>query len=346
VIENAPMDTLVAATPVLSVQSLRVAFPSGQGVVRVVDDVSFTIGEGETVCLVGESGSGKSMTALSMIRLVPSPGTIEAGTSIAFGNRELLTMDAESLRTLRGDRIAMIFQEPMTALNPVLTVGDQIAEVVRVHRTVSKREARDLAVAMLAHVGIPDPAARARQYPHELSGGMRQRVMIAMALVLDPQLVIADEPTTALDVTIQAQILDLLRTMRDERRLSLLLITHDLGVVAEMASRVLVMYAGRIVEEAPVVDLFQLPSHPYTEGLMSAMPKLGEQRDRLTTIRGTVPAPTDWPSGCRFRDRCPYAFERCVREEPALLQVAPGHRSRCHLVEEPERRVAPVDRIA
>ena len=345
-IENAPSDIVATATPVLSVQSLRVAFPAGNGVVRVVDDVSFTIGEGETVCLVGESGSGKSMTALSMIRLVPPPGRIEAGTSIAFGERELLTMDAESLRELRGDRIAMIFQEPMTALNPVLTVGDQIEEVVRVHRKVSKREARDLAVAMLAQVGIPDPAARARQYPHELSGGMRQRVMIAMALVLDPQLIIADEPTTALDVTIQAQILDLLRTMRDERQLSLLLITHDLGVVAEMATRVLVMYAGRIVEEATVAELFQLPSHPYTEGLLSAMPKLGEERERLTTIRGTVPAPTDWSTGCRFRDRCPYAFDRCAVEEPALLQVAPGHRSRCHLVEEPERRVLRPERLA
>ena len=337
-IENAPSDAIALPAPVLHVQGLRVAFPAGTGVVHVVDDVSFTIGEGETVCLVGESGSGKSMTALSMIRLVPVPGRIESGTSIGFGGRELLDMDAESLRSLRGDRIAMIFQEPMTALNPVLTVGDQIEEVIRVHRRVSKADARKKTEAMLAQVGIPDPATRARQYPHELSGGMRQRVMIAMALVLDPQLVIADEPTTALDVTIQAQILDLLRTMRNERQLSLLLITHDLGVVAEMAARVLVMYAGRIVEEAPVERLFAVPAHPYTEGLMSAMPKLGEQLDRLATIRGTVPAPADWPSGCRFRDRCPFAFDRCSTEEPALLQVAPGHRARCHLVEQPEKR--------
>jgi oligopeptide/dipeptide ABC transporter ATP-binding protein len=334
------------AETVLSVQSLRVAFPAGEGVVRVVDDLSFSIGKGETLCLVGESGSGKSMTALSLIRLVPLPGVIEQGSSIRFHDRDLLRLDREPLRALRGDRIAMIFQEPMTALNPVLTVGDQIEEVIRVHRRTSRGQAKEQAIAMLAQVGIPDPAARFDQYPHELSGGMRQRVMIAMALVLDPELVIADEPTTALDVTIQAQILELLRAMCRERQLALLLITHDLGVVAEMADRVLVMYAGRIVEEAPVGSLFALPAHPYTEGLLSAMPRLGEERDRLTTIRGTVPSPIDWPTGCRFRDRCPYAFERCALEEPALLQVGPGHRARCHLVEEPERRVLQPERLA
>jgi oligopeptide/dipeptide ABC transporter ATP-binding protein len=234
--------------------------------------------------------------------------------------------------------MAMIFQEPMTALNPVLTVGDQIAEVVQVHTKRSRRESWDDAVAMLAQVGIADAPARAKQYPHELSGGMRQRVMIAMALVLSPRLVIADEPTTALDVTIQAQILELLREMRERSGMALLLITHDLGVVAEMASRVIVMYAGRVVEEAPVDALFANPSHPYTEGLLAAMPRLGQEQERLTTIRGSVPPLGALPSGCAFRDRCPNAFERCAVEEPVLYQVGPAHRARCHLVQEPERR--------
>ena len=344
--ETVLQDVDAPSTPVLDVQSLRVSFPAGDGVVRVVDDVSFSIAPGETVCLVGESGSGKSMTAFSLIRLVPQPGTIERGSVIRFQGNDLMTLDSESLRALRGDRIALIFQEPMTALNPVLTIGDQIEEVIRVHRKVSRRETRERAVDMLAQVGIPDPAARVRQYPHEMSGGMRQRVMIAMALSRNPTVLIADEPTTALDVTIQAQILDLLRNMRDERHLSLLLITHDLGVVAEMAHRVLVMYAGRIVEEAPVEALFARAVHPYTEGLLSAMPKLDEERDRLVTIRGTVPSPAEWPTGCRFRDRCPYAYDRCAIEEPALLQVAPAHRARCHLVQEPEKRVANPERLA
>ncbi|MBC8089918.1 MAG: ABC transporter ATP-binding protein [Phycisphaerae bacterium] len=332
--------TTTAGAPLLAVNGLRVYFATPEGVARAVDGVSFTVAAGETVGLVGESGCGKSVTALSLLRLVPPPGRIESGSSIRFDGKDLATLPAEQLRQLRGNRLAMIFQEPMTALNPVLTVGDQVAEVVRVHTNASRSEAWDRAVKMLAQTGIPDPAARAKQYPHELSGGMRQRVMIAMALILDPQLVIADEPTTALDVTIQAQILELLREMRDRTGLALLLITHDLGVVAEMASRVIVMYAGEIVEEAPVNALFDNPSHPYSEGLLAAIPRLGEETDRLRTIRGTVPPPTAWPSGCRFRDRCPYAFERCVTEAPALLQVASGHRARCHLIEEPERRVS------
>jgi peptide/nickel transport system ATP-binding protein len=325
--------------PLLSVNELRVFFNTPDGVARAVDQVSFSVAAGETVGLVGESGCGKSVTALSLLRLVPPPGRIEPGSKIVFDGKDLATLPTEELRKLRGNRLAMIFQEPMTALNPVLTVGDQVAEVVRVHTALSKTEAWDRAVKMLAQVGIPDPAARAKQYPHELSGGMRQRVMIAMSLILEPQLVIADEPTTALDVTIQAQILELLREMRDRTGLALLLITHDLGVVAEMASRVIVMYAGEIVEEASVDALFDNPSHPYTEGLLAAIPRMGEESQRLRTIRGTVPPPTAWPSGCRFRDRCPYAFERCTREAPQLLRVSENHVARCHLIEEPSRRV-------
>lgn len=331
--------TIPTGESLLSVNDLRVYFNTPEGVARAVDGVSFTVAAGETVGLVGESGCGKSVTALSLLRLVPPPGRIEPGSSIRFNGKDLATLPTEELRQMRGNRLSMIFQEPMTALNPVLTVGDQVAEVVRVHSTVSRADAWDRAVKMLAQVGIPDPAARAKQYPHELSGGMRQRVMIAMALILEPQLVIADEPTTALDVTIQAQILELLRDMRDRTGLALLLITHDLGVVAEMASRVIVMYAGQIVEEAAVNALFDNPSHPYTEGLLAAVPRMGDESERLKTIRGTVPPPTAWPSGCRFRDRCPYAFERCAVEAPALLQAAPGHSARCHLIEEPARRI-------
>ena len=334
------------STALLRVSSLQVSFPADGGVARAVDGVSFTIDAGETVCLVGESGCGKSMTALSLLRLVPRPGRIDAGSSIEFGGESLLSLADEPLRSIRGRRMAMIFQEPMTALNPVLTVGDQIAEVVRVHTKASRAEAWQRAVAMLASVGIADPAVRAKQYPHELSGGMRQRVMIAMALVLEPELVIADEPTTALDVTIQAQILELLRELRDRAGMALLLITHDLGVVAEMASRVIVMYAGRVVEEAPVDALFGNATHPYTEGLLAAIPRLGAEQDRLRTIVGSVPATTNLPSGCKFRDRCPYAFDRCEVEEPALLQIGPAHRARCHLVEEPEKRVPRTERIA
>ncbi len=322
----------------LAVDSLRVSFETTRGVARAVDGVSFTIAAGETVCVVGESGCGKSVTALSLLRLIPAPGRIEVGSAIQFDGANLLTLDDESLRSVRGRRMSMIFQEPMTALNPVLTVGEQIAEVVRVHTKASRQDAWAQAVSMLREVGIADPAVRASEYPHQLSGGMRQRVMIAMALILEPRLVIADEPTTALDVTIQAQILELLRAQRDRTGLALLLITHDLGVVAEMASRVLVMYAGQIVEEAPVTTLFSTATHPYTEGLLAAVPRLDQIGGRLRTIPGTVPAATEWPSGCRFRARCPHAFDRCESEAPELVQVGPSHRARCHLVQEPTRR--------
>ncbi len=329
-------------SPLLSVSDLRVSFQTDAGVARAVDGVSFTVSAGETVGIVGESGCGKTLTALSLLRLIPSGGKLAPSSRVEFEGADMLSIPERELRAVRGRRMAMIFQEPMTALNPVLTVGDQVAEVVRVHTKRSRSEAWALAVAMLARVGIPDAAARAAQYPHELSGGMRQRVMIAMALVLEPALVIADEPTTALDVTIQAQILELLRELRERIGMAVLLITHDLGVVAEMASRVLVMYAGEVVEEAPVESLFAQPIHPYTEGLLAAVPSLAlasqTTQERLRTIPGTVPPPTAWPSGCRFRDRCEHAWERCATDAPALVQVQPAHRVRCHLVQEPERR--------
>jgi len=329
------------ADALLQIENLRTFFYGEAGVARAVDGVTFSVGAGETVGVVGESGCGKSVTALSVLRLVRPPGRIEPGSRILFEGRDLSTLDERALRAVRGARIAMVFQEPMTALNPVFTVGEQIAEVVRIHAKASRREAWERAVEMLQIVGIPAPAQRAKEYPHQLSGGMRQRVVIAMALVMNPALVIADEPTTALDVTIQAQILELLQQLQSRFGMSILLITHDLGVVAETVSRVLVMYGGEIVEEASVKTLFAEAHHPYTEGLLAAMPKLGESRDRLRTIPGTVPPPTRWPDGCRFHDRCPYAWARCTTEHPPLYQVGKAHASRCHLAEEPERRAHP-----
>ena len=333
--------SLPDAGPLLAVRDLRTWFYTSAGIARAVDGVSFTIGRGETLGLVGESGCGKSVTGFSILRLVPPPGRIESGSVVELEGENLLALDAERIRRIRGNRVALIFQEPMTALNPVFTVGDQVAEVARVHAGASRREAWARAVEMLAIVGIPDPERRATEYPHQLSGGMRQRVLIAMALVMNPALVIADEPTTALDVTIQAQILELLGDLQRRLGTSVLLITHDLGVIAEMASRVVVMYAGEVVEEAPVRILFAEAHHPYTEGLLTAMPRVGHARERLTVIPGTVPPPTAWPAGCRFHDRCPYAWERCVGEHPPLYQVGAGHTSRCHLAVEPERRAHP-----
>jgi oligopeptide/dipeptide ABC transporter ATP-binding protein len=329
------------ADPLLQIENLRTFFYGDGSVARAVDGVSFSIGSGETIGLVGESGCGKSVTALSVLRLVRPPGRIEPASRILFEGRDLVTLDERNLRAVRGARIAMVFQEPMTALNPVFTVGEQIAEVVRIHGKASRREAWKRAVDMLQIVGIPAPEQRAKEYPHQLSGGMRQRVVIAMALVMNPALVIADEPTTALDVTIQAQILELLQQLQSRFGTSILLITHDLGVVAETVSRVIVMYGGEIVEEAQVKTLFADPHHPYTEGLLAAMPRLGVARERLRTIPGTVPPPTRWPTGCRFHDRCPYAWERCTTEHPPLYQIGSAHVSRCHLAEEPERRAHP-----
>jgi peptide/nickel transport system ATP-binding protein len=326
--------------PLLSIRNLHTFFYTEAGVARSVDGVSLDIAPGETVGLVGESGCGKSVTAMSILRLIRPPGRIEPGSEILFEGKDVLALGDKDLRAVRGARIAMVFQEPMTALNPVFTVGDQIAEVVRIHGG-SKQDAWKKAVDMLTVVGIPSPEQRAKEYPHQLSGGMRQRVVIAMALVMNPALVIADEPTTALDVTIQAQILELLRDLQQKFGTSILLITHDLGVVAETASRVIVMYGGEVVEEAPVGTLFSAAHHPYTEGLLKAMPRVGETRDRLDTIPGTVPPPTAWPKGCRFRDRCPYSWERCEAEHPPLYQIGERHVSRCHLAVEPERRAHP-----
>lgn len=326
--------------PLLSIRNLRTHFHTSAGTARAVDGVSLDVHRGETVGLVGESGCGKSVTGLSVLRLIASPGTILPGSQVLFEGTDLLELSDRKLRAVRGNRISMIFQEPMSALNPVFSVGDQIAEVVRVHRKAARREAWDRAVEVLDLVGIPDAGTRARQYAHQLSGGMRQRVLIAMALVLEPALVIADEPTTSLDVTIQAQILELLHELQSRLGTAILMITHDLGVIAEVASRVVVMYGGQVVEEAPAEVIFSRPSHPYTIGLLGAMPRLGERGERLTTIPGTVPPPTAWPSGCRFRDRCQHAWERCEREEPPLYNVGTeGHTSRCHLVREPERRM-------
>jgi peptide/nickel transport system ATP-binding protein len=323
--------------PLLSIDNLRVGFPSREGLVHAVDGVSFDVRAGEVVGLVGESGCGKSLTALSILKLIAAPGRIAPESRIRFEGTDLLWIPDPELRSIRGRRIAMIFQEPATALNPVMTVGDQVGEVAVIHERVSMRAARERAVVMLERVGIADAARRARQYPHELSGGMRQRVMIAMALLLAPSLLIADEPTTALDVTIQAQILDLLREQAADAGMAVLFITHDLGVVAELCQRVVVMYAGQVVETAPVNALFADPRHPYTRGLLGAMPRLGDHRERLAVIPGSVPAPSAWPAGCRFRERCNSAWERCASDAPPPREIASDTSARCWLVDEPAR---------
>lgn len=320
--------------PLLEVRDLRVSFFTPRGEVRAVDGVSLTIDEGETFGLVGESGCGKTVTALSILRLLDGNGRIVGG-EITFAGRNLLALDEEAMRSVRGEQIAMIFQEPMTALNPVLTVGYQIGEVLEVHRGASRKEARAQAIEMLRLVEIPEPERGVDAYPHQLSGGMRQRVMIAMALVCRPRLLIADEPTTALDVTIQAQILDLLGHLQERFGMAVLFVTHDLGVVAERARRVAVMYAGRIVEQAPTEELFRRPLHPYTRGLLRSIPRPGVRQRRLEAIQGTVPNPLALPSGCRFRDRCSYAIGRCAEVDPLLAAVrGESHRVACIRAEE------------
>ncbi len=318
------------AEALLEVSGLTVSFATEDaGAVPVVEDVSFSVGEGETVGLVGESGCGKSVTAMTIMRLIPTPpGRIDGG-SVRFAGRDLLSLPDRELRRIRGDRIGMIFQEPMTSLNPVFTIGFQVTEVLRIHRGRRGRAARQEAVEVLERVGIGAAARRLDQYPHELSGGLRQRVMIAMALICRPDLLIADEPTTALDVTIQAQILDLISELQAELGMSMLVITHDLGVVAEVAERVVVMYAGRIVERAGVRALFARPAHPYTAGLLASIPRLGDRRAVLPTIPGVVPNPGARGPGCYFADRCAAASDRCREAIPPLAPVEDGHDVAC-----------------
>jgi oligopeptide transport system ATP-binding protein len=316
-------------TRLLEIRGLRTVFDTEEGEVPAVDGIDFHVDEGETVGIVGESGCGKSVTALSILRLVPSPpGQIAAG-EILFDGKNLLHLDAPSMRRVRGNDIAMIFQEPMTSLNPVFTIGSQIVEAIRLHRRLGKQEAAEAAIAMLDRVEIPEARRRFDDYPHQLSGGMRQRVMIAMALSCGPRLLIADEPTTALDVTIQAQILDLLASLRKSEGMAVLLITHDLGVVAEHADRVLVMYAGRIVEQGRVHDVLARPMHPYTRGLLASQPGFIEPGGKLEPIRGIVPSLAHLPPGCRFRDRCDLAVEACRLADPPLRSVGTSHSAAC-----------------
>jgi peptide/nickel transport system ATP-binding protein len=318
----------------LTVDCLQTHFGTLDGVIRAVDGLSFHIDHGETVAIVGESGCGKSVTSMSILRLVQEPPGKIAGR-ILFEERNLLALSEVEMRAIRGKDISMIFQEPMTSLNPVLTIGRQIGEAFRLHEGLSRREARHRSIEMLALVGIPEAARRIGEYPHQLSGGMRQRVVIAMALACDPRLLIADEPTTALDVTIQAQILELMRDLKRRVGAAIMLITHDLGVVAEMAERVIVMYAGRKVEEAPVDEIFSRPMHPYTQGLLGAVPKLGsslglDRRTKLTEIRGRVPSLSEKIVGCAFADRCPIATQVCREVEPAVAPKRDGHLVACH----------------
>jgi oligopeptide/dipeptide ABC transporter ATP-binding protein len=348
----------MGADPLLTVEHLTTVFETARGPVAAVDDVGFEIRTGETLGLVGESGCGKSVTALSILRLVQPPGRIAAG-AMRFKGRDLLRLDEPAIRAVRGAEISLIFQEPMTALNPVFTVGDQIAETLVVHGRAGRREARTRAVELMQAVHIPDAAARIRDYPHQLSGGMRQRVMIAIALACRPALVIADEPTTALDVTIQAQILDLLREMQSAFHLSLLLITHDLGIVAEMADRVAVMYAGRIVESGPVRAIFRSPAHPYTRGLLASIPGSAGPREagagaptarvvrpgveavegrRLRAIDGSVPMLGDLPRGCAFNPRCPDRFDPCTTDRPGDYPAGPDQTAKCYLHDPGARR--------
>ena len=314
--------------PLLAVQDLTVAFETLRGRMAVLDRVGFEVGAGEVLGLVGESGSGKSVTALSILGLLSEQGRVDAG-QILFGGRDLTRLPERDLCQIRGREIAMIFQEPMTSLNPVFSVGFQVAEVLVEHLALSRRAARARAIELLGQVGIPDPARRAAEYPHQLSGGMRQRAMIAMAMACRPRLLLADEPTTALDVTIQAQILDLVRRLRTEHRTAVVFISHDLGVIAGTADRVLVMYAGQVVETAPSRDLFGAPLHPYTRLLLRSIPRVHARAARLRTIPGTAPSPLLWPAGCRFHPRCPDAIDRCRSDRPALSAAGPGRTVRC-----------------
>jgi oligopeptide/dipeptide ABC transporter ATP-binding protein len=331
---------LSKAEKILEVKSLQTSFFTERGQVNAVDHVSFDVHKGKTIGIVGESGCGKSVTSLSIMRLIPSPPGKIIGGEILYKGKNLLDLPMEKMRKIRGNEISMIFQEPMTSLNPVFTIGNQLIEAILLHQDLSKGEAINKAIEMLRLVGIPAPDKRIKDYPHQLSGGMRQRVMIAMALSCNPQILIADEPTTALDVTIQAQILDLLRGLQEKVGLAIMLITHDLGVVAEMAHEVVVMYAGVVVERAPVLELFKSPKHPYTKGLLNSIPILNQdptgkvKKTRLEPIPGIVPSLLDLPQGCRFQDRCKYVIDACRGKEPELRNLTPTHQARCIRAEE------------
>ena len=331
--------------PLLEVKNLKTYFYTEDGVVRAVDGVDFEIYPGEVLGIVGESGCGKSVTSLSIMRLISIPGKIVEG-EINFDGKNLVKATEEEMMQVRGNRISMIFQQPQSALNPVFRAGDQISEVLNIHQDFGKEKGRERAVELLKLVGIPEPERRADSFPHELSGGMSQRVMIAMALACVPDLLIADEPTTALDVTIQAQILDLMRDMKQQLGSAMMLITHDLGVIAEMANRVVVMYAGEIVEQSPVMSLFDKPMHPYTQGLIGSIPVLGEIRDRLDVIPGSVPNLINLPQGCRFAPRCrarlDYNLTVCTDQHPSLIDVSEGHKVRCWLYQDAEGHTAPM----
>ncbi|NLF51745.1 MAG: ABC transporter ATP-binding protein [Leptolinea sp.] len=331
--------------PLLQVKDLRTYFYTEDGVVKAVDGVDFEVFPGEILGLVGESGCGKSVTSLSIMRLVGVPGKIVSG-EILFDGHNLLTLPEDEMVKMRGDRMSMIFQQPQSSLNPVFTSGDQVAEVLQIHQKLSKEEAWDRAVDLLRQVGIPDPESKAHAYPHEMSGGQAQRVMIAMGLALNPRLLIADEPTTALDVTIQAQILDLMLELRKQTGASIVLITHDLGVISDMADRVAVMYAGQIVEQSDVNVLFEKPYHPYTLGLIGSIPVLGKEQDRLDVIPGNVPNLINLPAGCRFAPRCRFREEHnleiCTRQEPSLVEIQPGHHVRCWLYQSSDDHTAPI----
>jgi peptide/nickel transport system ATP-binding protein len=324
--------------PLLAIEGLRTVFRADGRVVAAVDGVTLSVERGRTLGVVGESGCGKSMLSYSIMRLVPRPGRIEAG-HIYFEGRDLLACDESEMRAIRAARIAMIFQEPMTSLNPALTVGRQITETMRAHdRSASARALQDRAIALLAKVRIPAPGRRFDSFPHQMSGGMRQRVMIAMALSCAPDLLVADEPTTALDVTVQAQILDLLRELQQQNGMAVIMITHDLGVVAEMADEIAVMYAGRVVERGSTIDIFDDPQHPYTIGLLGSIPRVEEARERLLAIEGAVPSPAALPSGCRFHPRCVFAAEACMKIDPPLREVSARHWAACLR--------APIDAVA
>jgi oligopeptide/dipeptide ABC transporter ATP-binding protein len=313
------------------IEGLAVSFPGENGRTRVVDGVSLALGAGQILALVGESGSGKTLTALALLRLVPKPGRIDAGR-IRIGERDVLSLSVDEMRSVRGREAAMIFQEPSTSLNPVQTAGAQVVEAIQLHERVGNGAARKRALELFERVGIPDPSGRLDAYPHQLSGGLRQRVMIAIALAARPRLLIADEPTTALDVTIQAQILELLRELQSQTGMAVLLITHDLGIVNEIAERVAVMYAGQLVEVGPRERVLATPRHPYTQGLLASIPARAPRGARLTEIRGSVPSAGAWPTGCRFHPRCPRCFEPCPVQDPAWTELGEGQRARCHAV--------------